>query len=363
MRYFNKIDNSQDIFFKAPSSYGLSSSREELSYALGACLYMPGTRENLLKDILSNKSMGAHTITLCIEDSVSSGEVVGAENNIIDLFKKIGLLLKEDIFFMDKLPLIFIRVRSTCQLQKLLNDSSLVGLCGFIFPKFDAEIGKTYFSILSEYNKSNNRTLYGMPILETPGIIHSETRTEELIKIKHVIDNYSEYVLNIRIGGTDFSGLYSLRRGRDFTVYDLAVVRDCICDIINVFKRDNYVISGVVYEYYSNVLNFDNDVLIKETLLDRTNGLIGKTVIHPTQVNVVNSLMVVSKENYIDAVNITNSSLDGVIKSDYSNKMNEIKPHEKWAKEILFKAKIMGVFEDGKSHTELLKRINSLQHR
>ena len=202
-----------------------------------------------------------------------------------------------------------------------------------------------------------------MPILETPAIIHKETRVEELLKIKHIIDRYKEYVLNIRIGGTDFSGLYSLRRSKDFTIYDLTVVRDCISDIINIFKRDDYVISGVVYEYYSKVLDFHNNVLIKETLLDRTNGLIGKTVIHPTQVNVVNSLMVVSKEDYIDASNILNSSLDGVIKSNYSNKMNEVRPHEKWAKEILLKAKIMGVFEDGKSHRELLQSIASLQYR
>jgi len=362
MRYFNNIDNSQDIFFKVPSSYGLLSSREELSYALGACLYMPGTRENLIKDVLISKSMGANTITLCLEDSVSSDEVIQAETNIINLFKKVGHLLEEDASFMDNLPLIFIRVRNVCQLQKLLVESSLTGLCGFIFPKFDAIVGEKYFSILKEFNKINKRTLYGMPILETPGIIHKETRIDELIKIKSIIDYYKEYILNIRIGGTDFSGLYNLRRGRDFTVYDLTVVRDCISDIINVFKRADYVISGVVYEYYSKVLNLNNNTLIKETLLDKTNGLIGKTVIHPTQANVVNSLMVVSKENYIDSINIVNSSLDGVIKSNYSNKMNEIKPHEKWAKEILSKAKIMGVYEDGKTHTELLQWIDSLQH-
>ena len=112
MRYFNDINNLQDIFFKLPSSYGLFSSREELSYALGACLYMPGTRENLLKDILFSKSMGAHTITLCIEDSVSSNQVVQAENNIINLFKSIDLLLKNNASFIDSLPLIFIRVRN-----------------------------------------------------------------------------------------------------------------------------------------------------------------------------------------------------------------------------------------------------------
>jgi citrate lyase beta subunit len=360
MRYFNYINNLQDIFFKTPSSYGLNSSREELSYALGACLYMPATRENLLKDILSSKGMGANTITLCIEDSVSSSQVVQAESNIINLFKNIDILLKNNASFIHSLPLIFIRVRNINQFEMLLNKSSLMGLCGFIFPKFDVTLGEKYFSVLKKYNRSNKRILYGMPILESPCIIHKETRIEELIRIKHIIDYYKEYVLNIRIGGTDFSGLYSLRRGKDFTVYDLAVVKDCISDIINIFKRDDYVISAVVYEYYNKVLDFDNNVLIKETLLDRTNGLIGKTVIHPTQVNIVNSLMVVSKEDYVDACNILDSSLDGVIKSHYSNKMNEIKPHEKWAKEILLKSKIMGVFEDGKSHRELLQSISSL---
>ena len=359
MRYFDNINNNlNDMFFKVPFSYGLSSSKEELSYAIGACLYMPGTRENLLKDILFSKKMGANTITLCIEDSVSSSQVSWAENNIINLFNSINLLLNDDSSFIDSLPLIFIRVRNVNQLQKLLNESLLIGLCGFIFPKFDVVVGEQYFSILKEYNISNNRILYGMPILETPNIIHKETRIEELIKVKHIIDSYNEYVLNIRIGGTDLSGLYSLRRSKDFTIYDLSVVRDCISDIINVFKRDNYVISGVVYEYYNKFLDIDNSILIKETLLDKTNGLTGKTVIHPTQVNIVNSLMVVSKEDYIDASNIINSSLDGVIRSNYFNKMNEIKPHEKWAKELLLKAKIMGVFEDGKSFSELLQSIN-----
>ncbi|MBX4261830.1 HpcH/HpaI aldolase/citrate lyase family protein [Clostridium estertheticum] len=359
MRYFDNINNnSNDIFFKVPSLYGLSSAKEELSYAIGACLYMPGTRENLLKDILSSKKMGTNTITLCIEDSVSSNMVAFAEKNIIDLFNNINLLLNDDSSFIESLPLIFIRVRNVNQLQKLLNESPLTGLCGFIFPKFDVTAGEKYFSTLKKYNISNSRMLYGMPILETPNVIHKETRIEELFKVKHILDSYNEYVLNIRIGGTDFSGLYGLRRDKHFTVYDLSVVKDCISDIINIFKRDNYIISGVVYEYYSKVLNLHNNILIKETLLDKTNGLIGKTVIHPTQVNIVNSLMVVSKEDYMDASNIINSSLDGVIRSNYSNKMNEIKPHEKWAKELLLKAKIMGVFQDGKSFAELLQSIN-----
>ena len=38
--------------------------------------------------------------------------------------------------------------------------------------------------------------------------------------------------------------------------------------------------------------------------LDRLNGLIGKTIIHPTHIDAVNAMYVVSHEDYIDAQGI-----------------------------------------------------------
>ena len=191
-----------------------------------------------------------------------------------------------------------------------------------------------------------------MPILETPEVIYKETRLEELLKIKKVLDDYRDLVLNIRIGGTDFSGIYGLRRSAKVTIYDVIVINDCIGDIINMFKRDNYVVSAPVNEYFKDNL----EVLIREINLDKVNGLLGKTAIHPKQVGIINSLMVVSKEEYLDAEAILISESDGVIKSAYSNKMNEVKPHLKWAEEIKLLSKITGVLNDGRDFRDILKQ-------
>ena len=68
------------------------------------------------------------------------------------------------------------------------------------------------------------------------------------------MDEYREHILNVRIGATDFSGIYGIRRSADTSVYEIAVLRDCIADIINVFQRADcpYVISGPVWEYFSS---------------------------------------------------------------------------------------------------------------
>jgi len=44
----------------------------------------------------------------------------------------------------------------------------------------------------------------------------------------------------------------------------------------------------------------------------------------------------------------------GVIASQYSNKMNEIKPHMRWAQKIMIKSKIYGVFNEQHNFTSLL---------
>ena len=90
-----------------------------------------------------------------------------------------------------------------------------------------------------------------MPILEGVDTAQREPRLDTLLRLKEVLERHRQLVPCLRIGATDLSGLWGLRRPRDFTVYDLAVVRDIIADIVNVFARDADAppISGPVWEY------------------------------------------------------------------------------------------------------------------
>jgi citrate lyase beta subunit len=99
----------------------------------------------------------------------------------------------------------------------------------------------------------------------------------------------------------------------------------------------------------------DLDGLIREVALDKANGLIGKTVIHPSHVTAVHALSVVSHEEFSDAADIlqTNSG-GGVMASTYNNKMNESKPHSAWAARTMLRGQVFGVANDGISFVDLL---------
>lgn len=342
MKHFEYIKD-REIFFKEPEEFNLNSEKDLLCHSLGATLYMPAIRPELFKDI---KNTLASSVVICLEDSIPEQQLETAENNIVKLFQQ----LEVDKRLLHKLPLLFIRIRNKEQLKRILDRSKLKGLCGFVIPKFTANSGEALLELIDNFNHINKRKLYVMPIIETPEVIYKETRAEALINIKTVLDKHKELVLNVRIGGTDFSGIYGIRRSGKNTIYELKVICDVITDIINVFKRADYVISAPVNEYF----NEENSTLIEETILDKANGLLGKTAIHPKQVNVINSLLAVTKEEYQDACDIVSSEKRGALKSKYSNKMNEVGPHLKWAKETLLRARTMGVLEDGRDYKTLL---------
>jgi len=390
MRYFNYLtkEDREAIFFKAPEPFDKETPRAILAYALGATLYMPGTRESIAEDIISQKNTGLASTVFCLEDSIGDSEVPFAEENLTTQVKRIYKASNNQETQSVDLPLIFIRVRTPEQILRLMErmgDSAKI-ITGFIFPKFTSASYK-YFEVIKSLNNQSTGPFYGMPIIESPEVIYRESRLHELMETKRLLDSYQDLVLNVRIGATDFSGLYGIRRGPDVTIYDITVIRDCIADIINIFGRveSDYVISGPVWEYFSNggrvlkpqlrkspfeefhgtngsngsngsngtkirsqLLNKYVDGLIREVIVDRENGIIGKTIIHPSHIIPVQSLYIVGHEEYLDALSILENSngQQGVLKSHYTNKMNEIKPHHNWAQKILLRAKIYGVFHE-----------------
>lgn len=384
MRYFNYLtqEGREATFFKAPESFDKKTPRAILSYALGATLYMPGIRETIANDIITRKNRGLASTVFCLEDSIGDSEVLFAEGNLVDQVQEIHKALGNQEIEPDDLPLIFIRVRTPEQIMRLIErmgDSSKI-ITGFIFPKFTSE-SYQYFEVIKSINNQSTGPFYGMPIIESPQAIYREIRLKELMETKRLLDSYRDFVLNVRIGATDFSGLFGIRRGPDVTIYDITVIRDCIADIINIFGRveSDYVVSGPVWEYFANggrvlkpqlrkspfeefhdvngcngtkirsqLLNKYVDGLIREVILDKENGLIGKTIIHPSHILPVQSLYTVAHEEYLDALSILENSQDqlGVIKSHYTNKMNELKPHYNWAQKILLRAKNYGVFHE-----------------
>ena len=391
MKFFTYFyeNERETLFFQKPKDFNKYSDRELLSYGLGATLYMPATRPNIHQELLSKKHEGLTSLVIDLEDAVSDVEVGKAEELLVKEILKLYDEINKKYLTSNDLPLMFIRIRNIEQLKRIKEQlgNAIEMLTGVVLPKFSAESGEALLTEVVNIH-TEHRPFYAMPILESNKIIQKETRMGELMAIKHLLDRYKNNILNVRIGATDFCGLYGIRRSVDTSVYEIAVLRDCMADIINVFQRSEspYVISGPVWEYFSSkprmlkpqlrqtpfrerygdeglkwraeLIDQNMDGLIKEVLMDIANGLTGKTIIHPTHIKAVQALNVVTYEEYIDACSIVEAEngANGVKKSDFSNKMNEIKPHLFWAKKVLIKSQLYGVLHEGYTNIDLIKK-------
>lgn len=312
-------------------------------YSVGALLYSPALNEKVADDVVNNKYGQQYSLALCLEDTIADNSIEVAEQQLEETLKKIHSKIGNKQFF---LPKIFIRVRTAQQMSRLHDDFESYAdiIRGYIFPKYSLTSADSFNEAVKDINSRSKNKVYMMPILESSDIVEYASRREVLAKLKEKIDSVKEYVLNIRVGGNDFCNQFAARRHYDETIYDILPISQLLGDILTAFSRE-YVVSGPVWEFFSS----DNDEwkkgLQNELKYDKLNGFIGKTVIHPKQVSVVNEALKVSLKDYEDAKEILNWDDSGlqVGKSFGGERMNEVKTHINWAYKMVALAQIYGV--------------------
>ncbi|MEK3979044.1 HpcH/HpaI aldolase/citrate lyase family protein [Psychrobacillus sp. FSL K6-2836] len=376
MRQFRGVSEKEirEFFHIPPSDFSKNLERKKLGMAMGAALYLPGSMPNFSVK-LNNKNLKNLTSTIiCLEDAVSDSELLEAELNVVNEFKFIEQNDQNGLIDTNEIPLLFVRIRNVQQLEKIatLLGSAIRYISGFVFPKCTSYNAKNFFLCLQNLNLQHSIHLYALPILETKEIIYTETREQELSNLYTVFKQFEDLVLTIRVGATDFTSLFSQRRPGNRTIYDLLLITNCLTDILNKFNRkeDNFVVSGPVYEYFESQDSFRlftdansiESILWNEVQLDVLNGFYGKTCIHPSQIDIVNSVYVVPKELFEDACVIVenNAETNGVLRSPARNKMNEVKPHYSWAMKIIAQAEIYGVLKENVTSLDFLQYIKNL---
>lgn len=353
MRYYNENKN----YLVEPISWNKHSQKEILQYAVGALLYMPATNIKIYDDIISKKNKNIKSLALCLEDALGDDMQKEGEQSIKYILKNLYLSVKEGLLLIDDIPLIFVRVKYVGQmrrLQKILGTRALSMLTGFILPKFDKHNVVKYMEEFKEVQEDSKQHLYIMPILESKDAMFKQLRMENLMFIYNQLKPFSNHVLNMRVGATDFSNLFGIRRKMHVPIYNISVVADALSDILNVFLR-NYVCSGPVFEYFGlESETVWQNYMLNEVEMDKMNGFIGKTCIHPNQLGIVQNAYIVSEEEYTDAMSIVGTATDLVaVKKGYGgNKMNEAKAHINWAKKTLLLANIYGVEKDNERDDE-----------
>lgn len=388
MRHFDHIDAARrkHLFYRHPRPFGRHDDPDVLAVALGATLYCPATRPALAADIERAARRGVMSMVVCLEDAIADDEVVAGEANLVAHLRTLhvgsGTRGAE-------VPLLFVRVRDPRQIGDLvvrLGDAAEL-LTGFVLPKFTASGGGAFLDALEEAADRSGLRLLAMPVIESPEAVYAETRAEMLHDVARLLAKHRSRILAVRLGATDMSAAYGLRRPPDLTIYDIRPVAGVICDVVNILGRADgtgHVVTGAVWEYFSQgermfkpqlrqspferqsaaplrqrLITSDLDGLIREVHLDKANGLTGKTVIHPSHVAAVHALSVVTHEEYSDAADILGVAGGGAMASSYANKMNEAKPHRAWAQRLMLRAQVFGVAAEGVTFVELLEAADS----
>lgn len=313
-----------------------------LYYSVGALLYCPANRKNIADSIVKQRFGTKYSLALCLEDTIRDDSVAEAENILVQTLRKLDQQSVQNDFYV---PKIFVRVRNARQIGRLhraFGESARL-ITGYILPKFSLENADGFIQEIIKVNEASATPVYTMPIFESPSIIDLRTRYEILYQLKQKLDSVEKNVLNIRVGGNDLCHMFGFRRHDDESIHQIRPIATIFSDIITVYGMD-YVVSGPVWEYYQSS-NWQKG-LYHELADDKLCGFVGKTVIYPSQIEVVNEAYKVPQKDYQDAAAVLNwdkSSHSLVAGSVSKERMNEYKTHSNWALRTLLMAEYFGI--------------------
>ncbi|TXD98324.1 HpcH/HpaI aldolase/citrate lyase family protein [Psychrobacter frigidicola] len=310
-------------------------------YQLGASLYMPATRQDIWQVIKREKLPTINSIIICLEDAVSHNDVALALTRLQALLNTWATHVNSinapsnpaaEQTQQPTRPLVFVRPRNPMMLQQLADFEHINLLDGFVMPKVDM------------YSLSNWRMACQsletdqllMPTLETAALFNPHHNQELAIAFKEA---FSQPMFALRIGGNDLFAALRLRRPKDSIVYDTPI-GTLAYQLLGCFVPHGFYLTAPVFEYLDQPT-----LLMQELTRDVSLGLVGKTVIHPSQIALVQQAYCVPLSILDEAQAILHSEAKAVFK--YNNTMLEPATHRSWAQEVVNRAAVFGTINDG----------------
>ena len=282
---------------------------------LGGTLFIPATHKNLDAVVSGEKYKNLKSVLVDTEDSVAKNDLNLALENIKNLLKN---LIKTKV-------LLFIRPRNKEVLEELLRYENIDNIDGFILPKFSLSNADSYLKYLdkTEY--------FIMPSIEGDELFD----TSKLLELRDKLLAYQDRILVVRFGLEDMLRQLKMRRNCEESIFDYAVSATVLGNFIGIFKSAGFAVSGGVYPCFKDKEGFSKDVL-----RDLKEGLFSKTIIHPSQIDIINELYKVTEEEYNEALLVENMKSEI---ASYKHKMLERQTMTGFAKEILNRADIYGI--------------------
>ena len=282
---------------------------------LGASLYCPSTRTDLIA-LGNGKLPRLRSLIYCLEDAVHEHQLEYALENLRWTLPQLDL----------PGPTRFIRVRNPRIAEQVSAFEGLSAIAGVVVPKLT-------LANLEDYLSAIHPSLNLMLTLETKEVF-SLTAMERL-RDALLERNLSNRIVSLRIGGNDLLSLLGLRRQRNQTVHE-GVLGFTIAQLVNVFRPHGFNLTSPVYEVFDDPIT-----LMRESIQDLERGLFGKTIIHPTQIDVIERTYRVAQRDLEQAELILQPHAEAVFALDGT--MCEVSTHRAWAERVMLQAAVYGI--------------------
>ena len=259
-------------------------------YSVGALLYTAADNTKIADDIISENFTIPFSLAFSFDTAAGDEEADRAENILTKTLDKLYIAKKDSNFYIPKL---FMRVLSTSHIAHLYKKfGSLLDLItGFILPDFSISNMDVYLYEMQKVNSIISTPVYIVPELDGAALLDMRNRYNSLYSIKERLDSYEDYTLNILVSVSSVLNMLCVRHGVDENIYQCGPAAQLLSDVVAVLGP-SYVISAPAFEYYSGI--GWEEGLVREIILDRLHGFVGKTIINPKQILAVNTAYKVS---------------------------------------------------------------------
>lgn len=285
----------------------------------GASLYVPANHPDLTAVANGEKLTQARSIIFCTEDAV-------AEKDLSYALFQLGVALQN-------MPVIsqserFVRVRNVEVLGRVLAMPGADKLTGFVIPKASRYNMPSYL----RHVRDTRHVL--MPTLETADVFDDAEMRELRVFLES--PGVRPRILALRIGGNDLFALLGLRRPRNMTIYRTPL-GPVIARLVTTFRPYGFCLTAPVFEHLDLP-----DLLAQEVEEDLAHGMVGKTAIHPDQIEQIERHFIVMPRDLASAEAILAADSPAVFKLD--NSMCEVTTHRAWAQRTIAQATHFGAY-------------------
>lgn len=282
---------------------------------LGGTLFVPATHQHLPLVASGEKYPNLRSLVIDLEDGIDGKEREKALQKLQALLPSLpsGKLFR------------FVRPDSPQTLYTLLKMDGIDAIDGFVLPKFGLENADAWLAPLRE-----------RPFVFMPSIEGSELfAPPELRELADMLKPLRERIPSVRFGLEDLLRQLGISRDCTISIYNLIAPAQAIGNMISTFKPRGFNVSGGVYKCFRN-----SEVFRTEVQEDLRQGLLGKTIIHPSQIDIIEEDYKVSASDealakQIVAATSNISSAQGI--------MIEKTTQLPWAETILQRAECYGV--------------------